>query len=129
MKFRESLTDLNAALTDHRFVSNLFHWSRFGGDDDAKTFISAVAAKSDTFVPLLKAFRSMSTSQTVGDLVAKTRWQLDIASLALFVDFDDLKKLAADVDLSTLDDDDRSVVQELLKAKSAKRRHFMDDDD
>ena len=129
MKFKNSLTDLNAQLADHRFVSNLFHWSRFGGDDEAKTFVSGIAAKSDTFVPLLKAFRSMSTSQTVGDLVAKTRWQLNIASLALFVDFDELKKLAADLDLSTLDDDDRSVVQELLKAKSAERRHFLDDDD
>lgn len=129
MKFKNSLTDLNASLVDHRFVSNLFHWSRFGGDDDAKVFVLGIAAKSDTFVPLLKAFRSMSTSQTIGDLVAKTQWRLNLSSLALFVDFEELKKLAAGVDLSALDDDDRSVVQELLKAKSAERRHFMDDDD
>lgn len=128
-KFKlNQLKDANVALADHRFVSHLFTWKNFGHENDARSYISALLNNAETFVPTLKAFRSMSTSQAFGDRMATVHRRLRLSNLATFIEFNRLKKIAAECDQSTLDEEGRVLVNKILKATSTEDSFDEDDD-
>lgn len=122
------LVNANAVLADHRFVSHLFTWRNFGHEDDARSYVSALLHKPDTFIPTLKSFRAISTSQAFGDRMATVHRRLRLSSVVAFIEFDRLKKIAAECDQSTLDEEGRALVNQVLKATSPDDS-FDDDDD
>lgn len=116
-KFKERQLSLNPLLKDPSFRRNLFRWKRFGGASEVDGFVLSIARKPDLFIPLLRAFRWMSMSQSSEDRVASTNWTLGVDALTAFIDYDELVSLASQADRASLTDEDQALLDEMLNAQ------------
>ena len=57
----------------------------------------------------------------MGDYVSRTRYYMQLARLEDFIPADDLEAHLADVDASTLDDEDRRAVETFREAMTRRR--------
>lgn len=93
----------------------IYDWIRWGGEVEAKKFISQLASTDEGLVNLVKGFLSQGQSFGMGDYVARTKWRISYKNLQEFVDLGKVKQRLEKVDTSKLAEKQKLAVEIFLK--------------
>jgi predicted KAP-like P-loop ATPase len=93
----------------------IYDWIRWGGETEAKAFVSKLALTDEGLVSVVKGFLSQSQSYGMGDYVARTKWKINYKSLQEFIDINKAKDRLANLDTSKLNDREKLAIETFLK--------------
>lgn len=80
----------------------LYLWRDLSSIDEPKKYVSNLITTDRGLVRLIESVMFQSSSQTIGDYVATTTWQLDPKNLEAFTDLDKLKERTSSLSKKTL---------------------------
>lgn len=93
----------------------IYDWIRWGGETEAKKFVSKLASTDEGLVSVVKGFLSQSQSYGMGDYVARTKWKINYKNLQEFIDINKAKDRFTKLDTSKLNDREKLAVETFLK--------------
>lgn len=120
-KIKEAVKE--GRLLNTPFLPSVLHyWKEWGNDGEVRDWISRVVASDEKLPIFLSKFLQKTSSITITDRVAKTRWRLNPNWLKDFIDVDTLEKrcnevLSNDSTVAKLDDKQKLAIRQFLKEK------------
>ena len=113
---------LKAEEIPNNLASVLYNWREWSGPDEPKQYCESIVKTPLGLLAFLRAFTVKSTSQGIGDFVARPRWYIRSKDIELFVSFEliesEFSKLASDINLI---DEDRRAVSAFKEAAERRR--------
>lgn len=97
-------------MTNSHLASFLYRWTRWGDKDYVLTWLDTQLESQDGCINFLKAFLSKSSSQVMGDYVAKIENKINLDSIEEFVDIEKIKRSLKNIDVEKLDNDAKEAV-------------------
>ena len=99
-------------LTHEHFVSFLYRWKRWGDEAKVIDWLKVQTQSVEGCVSLLKKFVSKSSSQAMGDYVAKINTYIKLENIESFLSIAPIQEKVCELDETSLD----SEAQEALRA-------------
>jgi predicted KAP-like P-loop ATPase len=113
-----------------QLASILYRWRDWGTEAEVKEWVEHVAQTDDGFITLLQAFVNTIRSQTLGDMVTRSRLRLDLKQLEPFIAADEVVERVRTLAGQNLPlEQQQTVDQFLLEYDAQKEGRDLDQDD
>ncbi len=97
-------------------VSFLYRWKRWGNTEKIISWLKSQASTTSGCINLLKAFLSKSSSQSMGDYVAKITSHIKLENIESFIEIEPIAATIGCIKEIDLDLDEREAVQAFKEA-------------
>jgi len=114
-------------LTHEHLVSLLYRWKRWGDEDKVVSWLKSQTVNIDGCINLLKAFVSKSSSQIMGDYVAKITSHIKLESIENFLEVDPISVAIRDVNEEGLDLRAKEAIKAFKDALDRREKGITDD--
>jgi predicted KAP-like P-loop ATPase len=125
----------SGALAGHsQLASILYRWRDWASIEEPRAWVQTLTQSDEGVLKLLVAFLQKSTSQTIGDHAATSRWRIRLDSLEPFIEIDSLEKRVNELELGDLSQEQSEAINQFRRAVSRKKQGkpddgFLEDDD
>lgn len=106
----------------------LYDWIRWGGEAEAKKFVSDLTSTDEGLIDVIIAFLSKSHTHSSGDYVSKTKWRVNYKSLKEFINLEQAKDRLMKIDLNKVGDKEKFAIELFLKDFDKKDKNTDFDD-
>ncbi|WP_429029909.1 KAP family P-loop NTPase fold protein [Aeromonas veronii] len=107
-----SVNSPDELLSNEHLVSFLYRWKRWGDEDKVIDWLKLQTQSAEGCITLLKKFVSKSSSQSMGDYVAKVTTYIKLENIENFLEIAPIQEKVRELDETNLDPE----AQEALKA-------------
>jgi predicted KAP-like P-loop ATPase len=125
----------SGALAGHaQLASILYRWRDWSSIDEPRAWVETLTQSDEGVLALLVAFLQISTSQTIGDHAATSRWSIRLDSLEPLTDIGALEKRVNALTAGEFSEKQREAINQFQKSVKRRKqgkpdRDFLDDDD
>jgi predicted KAP-like P-loop ATPase len=106
----------------------LYRWREWASPEEPRKWVESLIESEDSLLSFLTAFLQRSTSQGMGDYVARIHWHINLEDLEHFVSADVLEKKIGQLSLAGLGDKEQRAVRAFQKALKRRQAGRSDDD-
>lgn len=117
----------NILMTHEHLASFLYRWKRWGDEKKVVEWLKSQTHDADGCIKLLKAFVTKSSSQGMGDYVARVSSNIKLESIENFIEIEPIKKLIDDIDPNSLDNKSKESVLAFNEALDRRDKGISDE--
>jgi predicted KAP-like P-loop ATPase len=116
-----------ALLTHEHLVSFLYRWKRWGDENKVTEWVKSQVSSTDGCIELLKRFVSKSSSQTMGDYVAKITSHIKLENIEDFIAIEPIAYLITGIDREELGLQEKETLKAFDDALERREKGISDD--
>lgn len=114
-------------MSHEHLVSFLYRWKRWGDEKKVISWLKSQTLTTDGCVNLLKAFASKSSSQAMGDYVAKITTNIKLESIENFLEIDPIADAIRNINEADLDEVAHEAIEAFKVALERREKGISDD--
>lgn len=117
----------NNLMNHEHLVSFLYRWKRWGDEKKVISWVQAQTKNTEGCIKLLKAFVTKSSSQTMGDYVAKITNHIKLENIENFIEVEPIIQKISSVNIEELEIKEREAVEAFNKAIERRENGITDE--
>ncbi|MER0498546.1 MULTISPECIES: KAP family P-loop NTPase fold protein [Aeromonas] len=108
----DSLADKspNTLITHEHLASFLYRWKRWGNSEKVVGWLKSQTNSPNGCINLLNAFITKSSSQGMGDYIARVTSKIKLEDIECFIEIEPIKQMISGIDINCLDDKSKESV-------------------
>lgn len=114
-------------LTNEHLVSFLYRWKRWGDESKVTDWLKLQVQTVEGCIALLKGFAGKSSSQGVGDYVAKITTHIKLENIEHFLEIELFQEQLSGIDDAEIDSETREALEAFQRAIERREKGITDD--
>lgn len=114
-------------MSHQHLVSFLYRWQKWGNGKNVSAWLESQVSTVEGSILLLKAFVNRSSSQTMGDYVAKITTYIKLENIENFISVEPIAAVIKDLDESSLEPDESEAVNVFKVALENREKGIKDE--
>ncbi|HAU4898116.1 P-loop NTPase fold protein [Aeromonas hydrophila] len=108
----DSLADKspNTLITHEHLASFLYRWKRWGNSEKVVGWLKSQTNSPNGCINLLNAFITKSSSQGMGDYIARVTSKIKLEDIECFIEIEPIQQMISGIDINCLDDKSKESV-------------------
>ncbi|WP_324011761.1 KAP family P-loop NTPase fold protein [Aeromonas hydrophila] len=125
----DSLADKspNTLITHEHLASFLYRWKRWGNSEKVVGWLKSQTNSPNGCINLLNAFITKSSSQGMGDYIARVTSKIKLEDIECFIEIEPIKQMISGIDINCLDDKSKESVLAFNAALGRRKKTTYDE--